>query len=427
MGDERSQIRVREMSRPAPTQQRVARMSRIALVTHGLHRNGGVGTVVNWLYEGLTASGRYTVDVHDLAMSARDTSSRRILAPRSWWRSSLGQAGAVPHERYWGANAVELEFMRYRSRCELTAALSEYDCIQVVCGTPAWAAPVLAAGPPVVVQMATLATWERGSHPPSHGWALGAWRAGMTRITSRIERSTLRAVDAVLVENQVILDWVKALGQSNVVLAPPGVDTDRFSPPSGGWRADGYLLSVCRLGDPRKGLDRMVRAYAEALRARPDLPQLVLAGKGRPEPSVTALIGALGLAGRVVIRPDVPADQLVELYQGASVFLQTSYEEGLGLSAVEAMACGVPVVLTATHGARECVADGRTGWLVPLEPAGEVSRTVAARLLDVLDGSGERMSAAARSRCEALFSRQVALRRFTDTYDRLMVSLAGNR
>ncbi|WBB52099.1 glycosyltransferase [Verrucosispora sp. WMMD573] len=396
-------------------------------MTHGLHRNGGVGTVVNWLYEGLTATGRYTVDVHDLATSARDTSSRRILAPRSWSRASLlTRSGATPHERYWGANAVELEFMRYRPRSELAAALSEYDCIQVVCGTPAWAAPVLGAGPPVVVQMATLARWERGSHPRAQGWGSAAWRAGMTRLTSRIERSVLRSADAILVENQAIFDWLKTHDQSHVVLAPPGIDTYRFTPPSGGWRADGYLLSVCRLGDPRKGLDRMVHAYAEALRTRPGLPQLIMAGKGRPEPSVTALIGRLGLDGRVVIRPDVPAEQLVELYQGASVFLQTSYEEGLGLSAVEAMACGLPVVLTATHGARECVADGRTGWLVPLEPAGEVGRSVAARLLDVLDGCGESMAVAARIRCEQLFSRQVALRRFTDTYDRLM-SRAGDR
>ncbi|MEV6692350.1 glycosyltransferase [Micromonospora sp. NPDC051196] len=389
-------------------------------MTHGLHRNGGVGTIVNWLYEGLTATGRHTVDIHDLATSARDASSRRLLAPRSWWRPSLrGRPDAPPHERYWGANAVELEFMRYRPRRELTSALSGYDCIQVVCGTPAWAAPVLSAGPPVVVQMATLARWERGSHPPARGRAVGAWRAGMTRLTARIERRTLRAVDAVLVENQVIFDWVEQLGQPNVLLAPPGVDTDRFVPSRHGWRADGHLLTVGRLAEPRKGLDRMVRGYAEALRTRSDLPPLILAGKGRPAPSVSALITELGLGGRVRVRSDVPADELVGLYQGASVFVQTSYEEGLGLAAVEAMACGVPTVLTATHGARECVADGLTGWLVPLTPTAEVSRMVAARLLDVLDGSGARMATAARTRCEAMFSRQVALRRFTDTYDRL--------
>ncbi|WP_433532401.1 glycosyltransferase family 4 protein [Micromonospora sp. CA-263727] len=397
-------------------------------MTHGLHRNGGVGSVVNWLYEGLVASGRYTVDVHDLATSVRDTSSRRLLAPRSWRRASLlGPPGGVPHERYWGANAVELEFMRYRPRPELTAALSGYDCIQVVGGSPAWAAPVLAAGPPVVVQMATLVEWERACGLPSRWRPSGLWRAAMTRLTSRIERSVLTAADAVLVENQVVFDWIEALGQPNVMLAPPGVDTERFSPPPTGWRADGYLLSVCRLGDPRKGLDRMVRAYAEALRTRPDLPPLILAGKGRPEPETTALIAELGLGPRIRIRSDVPADKLVELYRGASVFLQTSHEEGLGLAAVEAMACGVPTVLTATHGARECVVDGRTGWLVPLAPAAEVGRSVAARLLDVLHHSGPAMAAAARDRCEERFSRRVALRRFTDTYDRLLAGPAGSR
>ncbi|QKW13097.1 glycosyltransferase [Verrucosispora sp. NA02020] len=401
---------------------------RVALVTHGLHRNGGVGSVVDWLYEGLTASGRYTVDVHDLATSVRDTASRRLLAPRSWRRASLlRRCDTVPHERYWGANAVEVEAMRYRPRSELTAALSGYDCIQVVCGTPAWAAPVLAAGPPVVVQMATLVAWER-AHRPLRPWRpADLWRAAMTRLTSRIERSALGAADAVLVENQVIFDWVESLGLPNVLLAPPGVDTARFVPSPSGWRADGYLLSVCRLGDPRKGLDRMVRAYTEALRRRPDLPPLVLAGRGRLTPGVAALVAGTGLGDRVQVRADVPADELVALYQGASVFLQTSYEEGLGLSAVEAMACGLPTVITATHGARECVADGRTGWLVPLEPADEVSDAVAARLLDILDTSGPAMAEAARRRCERLFSRRTALRRFTDTYDRLLADGTADR
>ncbi|TCB95926.1 glycosyltransferase family 1 protein [Micromonospora zingiberis] len=394
---------------------------RVALVTHGLHRNGGVGTVVSWLRDGLRASGRFTVDLHDLATSAGDRSSRRLRAPRSWWRRSVlsGRADA-PDERYWGANAVELEFMRYRPRRELTAALADYDLIQVVCGSPAWAAPVLAAGPPVVVQMATLARWERDSHPKSCGYALAGWRAAMTRITDRIERSTLHAVDAVLVENQPIFNWIEALGQPNVVLAPPGVDTDRFSPSPAGWRSDGYLLSVCRLAEPRKGLDRMVRGYAEILRTRPDAPPLVLAGKGRLEPSVAALIAELGLTHRIVVRPDVSAGDLPELYRGASVFLQTSYEEGLGMSVIEAMACGVPAVATATYGSRESVVDGRTGWLVPLEPAAEVSQFLAARVLDVLDQSGPGMAAAARHRCEQAFSQQVALGRFVETYDRLL-------
>ncbi|MFG2063054.1 glycosyltransferase [Micromonospora sp. NPDC048871] len=385
-------------------------------------------SVVSWLCEGLAASGRYAVDIHDLAMSYRDSSSRRILAPRSWLQPSvLTRKGERPDEWYWGANAVELEFMRYRPRRELTKALAGYDLIQVVCGSPAWAAPILNAGPPVVIQMATLVEWERDSYPKAGASAVAAWRAMMTRITARIERSALSAADAVLVENKVILDWMRTAGHSNVVLAPPGVDTTIFSPPSDGWRADGHLLSVCRLADPRKGLDRMVRAYGKLVCDRPDAPPLVLAGKGRLDPSISALIADLGLNRRIVVRADVPVNELVELYRSASVFLQTSYEEGLGLSVIEAMACGVPSVVTATYGARESVADGRTGWLVPLEPAADVSRSVAARVHEILDGAGASMATAARRRCEEHFSRHVTLRRFIDTYDRLLAHGAETR
>src|SRR5512133_3443281 len=97
---------------------------RIALVTHGFDFGGGVRTVARWLAGQLEAQGRYAVDVHDLATWRCDAASRRLLSPRSWVRPSV-RALRTDGSRctYWGANAVELEFMRYRPRRELTSAL----------------------------------------------------------------------------------------------------------------------------------------------------------------------------------------------------------------------------------------------------------------------------------------------------------------
>jgi len=382
---------------------------RIALVTQGFTFGGGVPTAARWLREELMAVG-YSVDIHDLAVSSTDVSSRRIVRPVSWFRRDLRnestESSGVCH---WGANLVEIEPMRYRPRNELTRALRDYDLIQVVAGGPALAAAVVGARPPVVLQMATLVRWERRSRRGSSPPGVRQWRDVMTWWTSRIEQKALRLADAVLVENVDMLSFVERAGQRNAMLAPPGVDTERFTPARGGWNADGYLLSVCRLSEPRKGIDRIVRAYQELVREYDAAPPLVLAGRGTlPEP-IARMVHEAGLAQRVVVKSDVQPEKLAELYRGASVYVQASHEEGLGISVLEAMASGLPVVTTSTSGTRETVADGLTGWLVPQHDEDDLRTMCAARIHDILRGSGATMAPAARERCEREFSTSAAL------------------
>ncbi|MFC4105902.1 glycosyltransferase family 4 protein [Micromonospora zhanjiangensis] len=388
-------------------------------MTYGFEYGGGVRTVAQWLWDGLLATGRYSVAMHDLATFSRDTSSRRLMVPTSWLRRDLRTVGPGGWYTHWGANAVELEIMRYRPRRQLTAALRDADIVQVVSGAPACAAPVVRAGVPVVLQVASLVGWERPALLASLPPARRAWCRWMTRLVSRVERDVLSRVDAVLVENAALAEHVRSVSRTRLLVAPPGVDTDRFVPAPDGWRRDGYLLSVCRMSDPRKGLDRLILAYAEMRRLQPSIGPLVLAGRHRPEPSLLRTIDRLGLRDRVLIRSEVPAAELVAVYQGAAAFLQTSHEEGLGISVLEAMACGLPVVATETNGTVETVRHGETGWLVPQGPAPRVAIEVAERTLDLLTGRGADFGSRGRVRCLRKFSSAVALKRFTDVYDRL--------
>jgi glycosyltransferase involved in cell wall biosynthesis len=256
-----------------------------------------VPTVARWLHEGLESIDGYTVDLHDLATSGRDIYSRRILQPGTWLRRSLRgpfaeHLGAQP----WGANLVELEPMRYRPRAELTRALRGYDLIQVVAGGSALASAVIATGPPVVLYVATTVRLERQARRAETSAGLRVWQDAMTAWASRIELKALRDVDAVLVMNDAMLSFVLDAGQANVAKAPPGVDTDRFYPPVAGWNREGYLLSVCRLSEPRKRLDRLIRAYRELVRADEAAPKLVLAGRGALPDEVQRLISDPGLA-----------------------------------------------------------------------------------------------------------------------------------
>lgn len=396
---------------------------RVALLTQGYSTGGGVPAVARWLADGLRATGRIDVDVFNLATSATDPHSRRTLRPRTWFKRSLrgpNEDGAIQ----FGANAVEFEWMRYRARRELTGILRSYDIVQVVGGSPALAAVALKCGTPVIVQTATTVRWERQSQFAVDTGLTQLWRRLMTRATSHTEVRALRQSAAIMVENDDMYEFVVSLGQKHVQKAPPGVDTDTFTP-SAEWQADGYLLSLCRLGDARKGLDRLIRAYSAMRIADSLVPRLVIAGRGTLRPDVAKLIDDLGLSNYVDVQSDVPLDDLAGLLRGASVFIQTSHEEGLGISVVEAMASGLPVVATETAGSRQTVVDGTTGRLVPQNDEDDLIDGLAIASLDLLR-DGHTAAAAARLRAVERFSLEVTLKRFIDEYDSaLSPSCAG--
>lgn len=164
----------------------------------------------------------------------------------------------------------------------------------------------------------------------------------------------------------------------------------------------------------------MVRAYHQMCLIHESVPHLVLAGRGKLRRDVAKLIEELELGPYVEVRSDIAANELAAIYRGASVFLQTSHEEGLGISVLEAMAAGLPVVSTETSGTRESVQNGETGWLVPQDNEPDLACRFAKTVLQVIQGEGGSMSQCARARVLSEFSLEVTLSRFTNTYESLL-------
>lgn len=391
--------------------------ARIALLTQGFTSAGGVQTVARWLADGLRSRG-CEVTVFDLASSRSDELSRRITSPRSWFRRpSLAADGQAQLVRV-GAELVELEPARYLPRASLTRALGDFDLVQVVAGGPALGMAARRSGVPVVLQVATLVSWERASQLRATSTPLRVWRKGMTQIVSRIEAASLRHARAVLVENAVMLQHVNRTAPDALVeTAPPGVDTTQFTPSGSGWQRHGPMLSVCRLADPRKGLDRILDAYALLHRSDPSTPPLVLAGRGELPNHLRERLRTLGLSDHIRVMSDVPLERLPDMYRSASVYLQASYEEGLGLSVIEAMASGVPVVATRTAGSEVCVQPGVTGELVD-QTEHVIDDFVKA--IQAVRRSGDALATASRRRAVTEFSTETTLDRFICMYDRIL-------
>lgn len=117
-----------------------------------------------------------------------------------------------------------------------------------------------------------------------------------------------------------------------------------------------YILHVGG-GDPRKNLVRLVRAYEATITRRKDLDfQLVLGGSpGWGSEPLLQLVQKASLQGNVILAGRVPDRELPHLYRGAMCFAMPSLYEGFGLPALEAMACGIPLMISSQSSLPEVV------------------------------------------------------------------------
>ncbi|MEO6713695.1 MAG: D-inositol-3-phosphate glycosyltransferase [Mycobacteriales bacterium] len=180
-----------------------------------------------------------------------------------------------------------------------------------------------------------------------------------------------------------------------VVTVAPGVDLDTFSPGDigaararVGVRSDAVVLLFVGRIQPLKAPDVVLRAAAEMIAADPSLrSRLVVAivggpsGTGLDEPeALLNLREDLGLRDVVRFEPPAAQGDLADWYRAADVVVVPSYNESFGLVALEAQACGTPVIAASVGGLRTAVADGTSGLLVdghvPQRYADAISRVV---------------------------------------------------
>jgi glycosyltransferase involved in cell wall biosynthesis len=190
-------------------------------------------------------------------------------------------------------------------------------------------------------------------------------------------------------------DIVAQMGvpEDRLHIVPVGVDQESFRPIPDVARVPGRLMTTASADVPMKGLVPLLEALAK-LRVEHDDAHLVVIGKQKDKSKIPAVLDRLGLEHVVEFVSGVPQERIVELYASSQVAVVPSLYEGFSLPAIEAMACGVPLVATTGGALPEVVGDAAI-TVPPNDPS-----ALAAALGDMLDDAElrDRIGAAGRDR-----------------------------
>lgn len=258
----------------------------------------------------------------------------------------------------------------------------------------------------------------------------------------KTEMNVIREVDKIIApcpneQAELINDY--GAEPNKIELIPLGVNTRIFYPVArdearqriGLETKRKVIIYVGRIL-PRKDIRNVVQALALLLRwdqSVQDAPMLMIVGGEsiEPDPSATPEIGELqklvaelGITDKVHFVGKRQAEVLRYYYSAADVAVTTPWYEPFGLTTLEAMACGRPVIGSAVGGIKYTINDGETGFLVPPRYP-EALATLLQQLLSQPE-SCKRMGQAARKRIEREFSWSIVAMRTETLYEKLLVS-----
>ncbi len=227
------------------------------------------------------------------------------------------------------------------------------------------------------------------------------------RVLGALERRVLRR-GTILALSRYTGEGLNRVAARRVTfdVLPMPVDIDRFSPDPA-QVMPGRVSFVGRVDDPRKNVGLLI----EAVKCCRDAGLQVTAHLigGAPPESVRAQVQTLALGDAVRFHPYLGAREIAEHLRRTDVFVIPSHQEGLCIAALEAMACGCPVVSTRSGGPEEFVLEGRTGLLCDFAApsmAQAVRRIVGDRAFRAT------LSVGARRLVEESYGRRAARERF---------------
>jgi glycosyltransferase involved in cell wall biosynthesis len=264
-----------------------------------------------------------------------------------------------------GAWLPELEFTNYAATKQWKRLIDSCCAHLSISGNILAATPYYQTGVPFLAWVA--AGWHDDRKDREYALARKLLdRAIITPNVRWLEPSILRSgkILALSQYTKRVLDEIAGKPVVSNVLSMP-VDADFWTPGTEN-RVEGRVGFCARLSDPRKNIDLLLAALARASRSMTDISAVLIGGEA--DNRISARLVQLGIADRVKFIPHAGGNELRDHLRSLDLFVVPSHQEGLCIAALEAMACGCPVVSTRCGGPEEFVLEGETGSLVGFDP-----------------------------------------------------------
>jgi glycosyltransferase involved in cell wall biosynthesis len=179
-----------------------------------------------------------------------------------------------------------------------------------------------------------------------------------------LKRSTYFISDAVVTREIAV---AQGMHPERTVVFPWGVDLEHFTPgPREALPGQGkdFTLFCNRSWEPRYGVDILAKAFVKAARIDPNLKLILLAG-GSQGMSIRNILVNGGVFDRVILGGQISQADMPRWYHWADVYISPSHVDGSSVSLIEALACGLPCLVSDIPTNREWVREGENGWLFP--------------------------------------------------------------
>lgn len=330
---------------------------------------GGVNTMTAFVVQALVKLGLEPVIAHYQPYSQSpelSVPSFRLFARSPGSMQGLAFNDCETHAI--GAWLPELEFPHYFATRHWKSLMDSCEAFISVSGNVLAATPFFQTGRPYVAWVAS--DWEGDRQDRVRGFS--APRKLLDQVVNspvirRLERKLLRS-GTILALSDYTGRALQHIAKTPCVQAvlPMPVNGVLFRPKENA-RVPGLIGFSGRFDDPRKNISLLLDSLA-ILRQRGQICSAVLVG-GVPTNEMVASIERHQLHDLVEFVPHVTPSELAALLQTLDVFVLPSHQEGLCIAALEAMACGVPVVSTRCGGPEEFVIPGQTGSLVDFDAA----------------------------------------------------------
>jgi glycosyltransferase involved in cell wall biosynthesis len=239
---------------------------------------------------------------------------------------------------------------------------------------------------------------------------------------ARRKRALLALARRITATTRFLAERTRPFAQPGAAIdvIPWGVDTERFTPAAPERRRDDVVIGFAKHYAPKYGPDVLIKSLAR-VRARHPRARVVMIGDRDATP-YRRLAAELGVGDAVEFRGALPYDQIPAAMREFDLFCMPSvYEsETFGIAAIEASACGIPVVASRVGGVADAVADGVSGLLVP---PGDVA-ALADALSTLIDdrARAQRLGTAGREFVRSHYEWRGSVARMEQVYDELLAS-----